>query len=101
MKSGLESGKSAKVTVDAVFAHALQPYPSEITQAEKQQVVLTGSVYLYSPYKTTTQTTTVTTSSSNIESYSKSPKPVSASDKIITYGPYESREPFSEVNLYK
>ena len=97
MASSLEPGKSVHVDVESVYAHALAPFPTKIKQAEKQLVVFNGNVYLYSPYKITTQTTTVTLSSSSVESYSKSPKPVAQSDKTITYGPYEAREPFTEV----
>ena len=99
LASSLEPGKSVHVDVESVYAHALAPFPTKIKQAEKQLVVFNGNVYLYSPYKITTQTTTVTLSSSSVESYSKSPKPVAQSDKTITYGPYESREPFTEAEL--
>lgn len=99
LASSLEPGKSVHVDVESVYAHALAPFPTKIKQAEKQLVVFNGNVYLYSPYKITTQTTTVTLSSSSVESYSKSPKPVAQSDKTITYGPYEAREPFTEAEL--
>ena len=99
LASSLEPGKSVHVDVESVYAHALAPFPTKIKQAEKQLVVFNGNVYLYSPYKITTQTTTVTLSTSSVESYSKSPKPVAQSDKTITYGPYESREPFTEAEL--
>jgi len=59
---------------------------------------LEGSVYLFSPYTTKTQTTTVTVGGA-LESYSKSPKPVSENEKTITYGPYEGREPFTQVGF--
>lgn len=99
LASSLEPGKSVHVDVESVYAHALAPFPTKIKQAEKQLVVFNGNVYVYSPYKITTQTTTVTLSSSSVESYSKSPKPVAQSDKTITYGPYEAREPFTEAEL--
>ncbi|XP_033746394.1 dolichyl-diphosphooligosaccharide--protein glycosyltransferase subunit 1-like [Pecten maximus] len=99
LRTDLGVGKMVKVDVDTVFAHALRPYPLEIAQSEKQQVVLEGNVYFYSPYVTKSQTTVVTVSSTAIESYSKSPKPVSESDKTITYGPYEKREPFTQAEL--
>lgn len=97
MPSNLAAGKSLQVDVDSVYAHALSPFPTKIKQSEKQLVVFTGNIFLYSPYKITSQTTTVNLASSSIESYSKSPKPVSQSEKTVTYGPYETREPFTEV----
>ncbi|KAK3103927.1 hypothetical protein FSP39_022971 [Pinctada imbricata] len=99
LERNLEAGKTLKVEVDTVFAHALRPYPAEIPQGQKQQVVFEGSVYFYSPYKTNTQNTAVTTTSTSVESYTKSPKPVSQSDRTISYGPYEQREPYSEGEL--
>lgn len=88
------------VDVDSSYAHALTPYPAEITQSQKQQVLYNGNVYFFSPYSTKSQTTTVTTTNTAIESYSKSPKPVSQTDRTVTYGPYEQREAFSEVNIH-
>ncbi|KAL3853057.1 hypothetical protein ACJMK2_016639 [Sinanodonta woodiana] len=94
----LLTGKSIAVAVEAVYTHALQPFPTEIVQGEKQFVVFLGNLYFYSPYKTTTQTTIVKTFSSNIESYTKT-KPVSQSDNTISFGPYENQAPFSEAEL--
>ncbi|XP_045164577.2 dolichyl-diphosphooligosaccharide--protein glycosyltransferase subunit 1-like [Mercenaria mercenaria] len=96
--SALETGKSITVKVDSVYAHALTPFPRQVTQAEKQYVVFSGNLYLFSPYKVKSQTTTVTTASSTIESYTKT-KPVSQSESTITYGPYENKAPFSEAEL--
>ncbi|KAL4226817.1 proteasome regulatory particle base subunit [Mactra antiquata] len=96
--SALETGKSITVTVDTTFAHALSPFPRQITQAEKQYVVFIGNLYVYSPYKVTTQSTTVNTASNTIESYTKT-KPVSQTENTISYGPYENKEPFSEAEL--
>lgn len=99
LPSSLEAGKTMTVDVDSMYAHALTPYPAEITQSQKQQVLYNGNVYFYSAYVTKSQTTTVTTTNTAIESYSKSPKPVSQSDRTITYGPYEQREAFAEAEL--
>lgn len=98
LRSGLDAGKSVTVELEAAFAHALTPYPSQITQAEKQFVVYEGNLYFYSPYQTASQKTTITTTSSALESYTKT-KPVSVSDNVITYGPYENKAPFSEAQL--
>jgi oligosaccharyltransferase complex subunit alpha (ribophorin I) len=96
LASGLDAGKSVTVEVDAMYPHALTPYPSQITQAEKQYVIFEGNLYLYSPYKVVSQKTTVVTPTSALESYTKT-KPVSFSENIISYGPYEDKAPFSEV----
>lgn len=86
-----------RVDVETVYSNSLKPFPAQIAQNEKQFVVLLANTYLYSPYVVKSQTTAVSLSTSSIESYSKSPKPVSESDKVVTYGPYEVRQPFTEV----
>jgi len=90
----LVSSQAVTVEVDLIVGHALEMYPTEIEQKDKQLVMYSGSHYAYLPYKCKTQTTKVTLSSSTIESYSKL-KPVSQSDTIITYGPYSNVEAFS------
>ncbi|CAG5136260.1 unnamed protein product [Candidula unifasciata] len=98
LPSSLEAGKTVSIDVDAVYTHVLTPFPSSITQAEKQLVVLETNLYFYSPYPTTSQTTTVITANTNVESYTKT-KPVSQSDTTINYGPFEDTVPFSEAPL--
>ena len=98
LPSGLDAGKTITVEVEAAFAHALTAYPAQITQAEKQYVVFEGNLYFYSPYKTLSQKTSVTTSSTALESYTKT-KPVSFSENVISYGPYDEKAPFSEVGI--
>ena len=97
--SGIEPGKTAALDVDTTFTHSLKPYPAMITQAEKQYVVLNANLYLYSPYKVASQSTTVTCASSNVEFYTKK-KPVSQAESAINYGPYLNKEPFSEVRIF-
>jgi len=94
----LDTGKDITLDVDTIFGHSLQPFPTHITQAEKQLVKFTGNLYFYSPYRTQTQTSVVTCASSAIDYYTKE-KPVSASDKTITYGPYENVDPFKQSEL--
>jgi len=95
LPSALGAGKDTTVEVEATFTHCLKPYPSKITQAEKQFVEFAGNSHFYSPYKTSTLTTIVNCASSTIESYTKT-KPVSASESTITYGPYENLPAFSQ-----
>jgi len=94
----VEGGKTSSIEVETIFSHVLKPYPKEIIQSEKQLVVLDDNLYFYSPYSTTTQSTTVITTNSNVETYTKT-KPVSQSDTNINYGPYEEKEAFSEAPL--
>ena len=98
--SSLRAGKEVTVNVDSFFTHALKPYPTQIAQAEKQYVQFFGNAYFFSPYKTKTQTTTINCASSTIESYTKTVKPVSQTDSSISYGPFENKEPFSQVCIY-
>lgn len=94
----LDAGKELTLDVETIFGHSLHPYPTHITQSEKQLVKFIGNVYFYSPYRTQTQITTVTCASSAIDFYTKE-KPVVSSDKTISYGPYENVEAFKEVEL--
>jgi oligosaccharyltransferase complex subunit alpha (ribophorin I) len=94
LKKALAAGESATVDVEVVLGKALEMFPAEIVQRERQLVLYTGNHYSFIPYKSKTQTTKVTLASANIESYTKL-KPVSQSDTTITYGPYSNVEAFS------
>ncbi|CAL8336651.1 unnamed protein product [Merluccius merluccius] len=95
LPSGLAGGAKLRVKVDMVFSHVLSPFPSHITQAERQLVVFQGNHYLYSPYPTRSQTTRVRLASKTVESYTKLGNP-SKSDEVIEYGPFRDVAPFSE-----
>lgn len=77
------------VYIETIFAKALQPYPTEITQAERQLVRYFGSAVFYSPFKTLSQKTTIHLASRNVESFTQV-KPSVHSDTQIVYGPYEN-----------
>lgn len=77
--------------VETVFSKALEPYPTHITQNERQLVRYFGNAYVYTPYKTITQKTTVQLASKSVESFT-TVKPSTQSDGTITYGPYENVE---------
>lgn len=94
----LEGGSEVSVDIETVFVHTLQPYPAQITQAEKQFVKFIGNVYVYTPYQVKTQSTTVNCATSNIESYTKE-KPSSQNDKTVTYGPYDEVSPFKQLEM--
>uniref|UniRef100_U5EUI5 Dolichyl-diphosphooligosaccharide--protein glycosyltransferase subunit 1 n=1 Tax=Corethrella appendiculata TaxID=1370023 RepID=U5EUI5_9DIPT len=82
------------VYIETVFTKALKPYPTHISQSDKQLVQYFGNVYFYSPFKTITQKTTVHLSTRNVESFTQF-KPVTQSDTTITYGAYDNIPEFS------
>lgn len=94
LKQPLDSGRTVTVTLEKVLIKSLIPFPSGITQKEKQFVRYFGNHYFYSPYSTTKQKTDVILASKNIESYTKL-KPVTQSDTTIKYGPYDSIQAFT------
>lgn len=98
LSSSLAPGAQLKVKVEMTFSHVLRPFPTHITQAERQLVVFQGNHYLYSPYPTRSQTTRVRLASKTVESYTKLGNP-SKNDEIIEYGPFRDVAPFSEVRL--
>ncbi len=96
LPSSLAPGAKLRVKVETVFSHVLKPFPSHITQAERQLVVFQGNHYLYSPYPTRSQTTRVRLASKNVESYTKLGNPTK-SDETVEYGPFKDVPPFSQV----
>ncbi|XP_071037352.1 dolichyl-diphosphooligosaccharide--protein glycosyltransferase subunit 1 [Parasteatoda tepidariorum] len=97
-KNPLQPGKSTVVRLEKVLTHYLVPYPSSISQSDKQLIMYHGSHYYYSPYLTKTQTTVVTLPSSSVESFTKL-KPLAHSDNLITFGSYDNIAPFSVSKL--
>lgn len=77
------------VYIETVFTKALQPYPTAITQAERQLVRYFGNAVFYSPFKTLSQKTTVHIATRNVESFTQV-KPSVHTDTQIVYGPYEN-----------
>uniref|UniRef100_A0A4W3JWC4 Dolichyl-diphosphooligosaccharide--protein glycosyltransferase subunit 1 n=1 Tax=Callorhinchus milii TaxID=7868 RepID=A0A4W3JWC4_CALMI len=96
--SPLGAGAKIKLTLEMTFTHVLQPFPTHITQAEKQFVVFEDNHYFYSPYPTQSQTTRVRLASKNVESYTKLGSP-SKSEDSIEYGPYKDVAPYSQDML--
>ena len=43
------------IYIDTVLTKSLKPYPTHITQSERQLVRYFGNLYFYSPYKTVSQ----------------------------------------------
>nr|XP_057924861.1 dolichyl-diphosphooligosaccharide--protein glycosyltransferase subunit 1 [Doryrhamphus excisus] len=98
LPSSLSVGDQMKVKVEMTFSHVLKPFPSQITQAERQLVVFQGNHYFYTPYPTRTQTTRVRLASKTVESYTKLGNP-SKTDEIIEYGPFNDVASFSEDTM--
>ncbi|KAH7938454.1 hypothetical protein HPB49_023728 [Dermacentor silvarum] len=91
-------GKSVKLVVETTFSHLVTPHPTHITQAERQLALYQGNHYFLSPYVTETQVTRVSLPTPKLESFSKL-KPVTHSDNLVTYGPYEQVKPYTEDKL--
>lgn len=85
----LSSGSSPVIYIEAVLSRSLEPYPVEITQAERQLIRYFGNAYFYSPYKTLSQKTTVHLGTKSVESFTQL-KPSNQADTQIVYGPYEN-----------
>jgi oligosaccharyltransferase complex subunit alpha (ribophorin I) len=98
LKSSLAAGAETKIDVEVILGKVVEMFPKEITQREKQLVLYTGNHYVFSPYKVKTQTTKIQLPSGNVESYTKTLKPVSQSDTHVTYGAYSNVAPFSFVS---
>lgn len=91
----LDPGAKVSVVVETVYTHVLQPYPTQITQSEKQFVVFEGNHYFYSPYPTKTQTMRVKLASRNVESYTKLGNPTRSED-LLDYGPFRDIPAYSQ-----
>ena len=94
----LAAQQQFSLEVETVFTHAVAPYPSEITQAEKQLVQFTSNAHVLLPYPTRTQSTTVTLPSSSIESFTRV-APVNTNENEINYGPYSDLPAFSHSKI--
>lgn len=77
------------VYIETILLKALEPFPTEITQAERQLVRYFGNAVFYSPFKTVSQKTTVHLATRNVESFTQI-KPSAHTDTQIVYGAYEN-----------
>uniref|UniRef100_A0A9L0THQ3 Dolichyl-diphosphooligosaccharide--protein glycosyltransferase subunit 1 n=1 Tax=Equus caballus TaxID=9796 RepID=A0A9L0THQ3_HORSE len=91
----LDPGAKISVIVETVYTHVLQPYPTQITQSEKQFVVFEGNHYFYSPYPTKTQTMRVKLASRNVETFTKLGNPTRSED-LLDYGPFKDVPAYSQ-----
>ncbi|XP_062401908.1 dolichyl-diphosphooligosaccharide--protein glycosyltransferase subunit 1 [Sardina pilchardus] len=98
LPSSLAAGAKLRVKVETMLSHVLRPFPTQITQAERQLVVFQGNHYLYSPYPTRSQSSRVRLASKNAESYTKLGNPTKT-DEVIEYGPFRDVAPFSQDTM--
>merc|ERR1719266_256147 len=98
LKSALSAGSSVTLQVDVVLGKALEMFPAQITQKEKQLARFSGNLYTFLPYTVTTQSTTVALATSNVESYTKI-KPVSLSETTLSYGPFNNIAAFTATEM--
>lgn len=76
-----------------MFTSILKPYPTEITQAEQQLVLLTANHYYLTPYQTVSQKSVFKLASSSVESFTKV-SPHSVRGSSIHFGPFQDVAPF-------
>jgi len=79
----------------------MSPFPTQISQFDKQLVRYLDNHFFSSPYTVQSQTTNVKLPTSHIESKTEQ-APTSAKGDIITYGPYEGTQPyrFSQMTVH-
>lgn len=82
-----------QLIITSVYTNILKPYPSEISQNERQLVQYQGYQATLSPYLTKTITTRIKLpSSSRLESFSRASKMTTGTNKL-TYGPFKDIKP--------
>lgn len=95
LSHGLATRKSVRIEINAVFTRCLKPYPTHITQNDKQYVTVKLSHYFFTPYCTDIQRTHMILPNRNILSYTYN-EPVTDSENKIELGPYTGVTPFNE-----
>jgi len=94
------NSQSDLITVEQFYIKLLVPFPEKIKQNGRQLVKYSGNHYYYSLYDTRTQQTHVKLpATGSIESYSKTIKPVTQTDRAIHYGPFENVPKLAEEPL--
>lgn len=88
------TGKVAKpLVITTIFTKLLQPYPTEITQNERQLVRYDGLQVTLTPYLTKTITTRIKLPpGSRLESFTRATKMTTGTNKL-TYGPFKDIQP--------
>ena len=94
LPKGLGKGDSLLLDVLAVFAHALEPFPEKITQADIQLLLFQESAHYLSPYAVKVQSLTLKLPEARIESYTRLEN-TKLQGSELKYGPYENLPSFS------
>ncbi|CAG8519705.1 9344_t:CDS:2 [Acaulospora colombiana] len=87
------------LVVKTAFTHILTPYPLEIAQTGRQNLLYRGSIYGNSAYFTEQQKTNIKLPTANVISYTEKPGPVSLNGNTITYGPFLDVKPSASGEL--
>eukprot|EP00887_Chlorella_sp_A99_P007187 scaffold2.g7187.t1 len=91
----LAPGATAELRAVAGFTHVLTPKPADIAPTEPQRVLYEGALYLLSPYRVASQTTTFEATTTSILEFSKEVEPAKKKGKKVVFGPYEDVAPFA------
>ncbi|CAG8497077.1 11419_t:CDS:2 [Funneliformis caledonium] len=95
----LDPQEQIKFTITTAFTHMLIPYPKEITQTGRQQLLFQGNQYGNSAYQTDQQKTNVKLPSADIISYSQTKGNVIRNQKNLDYGRFNETKPNSYEEL--
>ncbi|KAI5742418.1 hypothetical protein M8J77_007082 [Diaphorina citri] len=98
LKEYLVKNKLVNIDIEIFLTKYLNPFPTSISQKDKQFVVYTGNAYVYSPYLIHVQKTFIHLGTLNIESFT-SVMPTTQVEQTITYGPYENVPPYTKANI--
>lgn len=98
LKDSVAAGDVGTVTATGFYVRAFTPFPAEVKQGEPQLMVYQDNLYAVSPYIVSSQTTEVELPTSDIKSYTQV-KPASASGSTVTFGRYDSIQPFTYEEL--
>ncbi|CAG8495429.1 4520_t:CDS:2 [Acaulospora morrowiae] len=89
----IDPNEKIVLVVKAIFTHTLTPYPREIAQTGRQNLLYQGNLYGNSAYPTEQQKTNIKLPTANLISYTEKPGPVSRSGNTVTYGFYYDIKP--------
>ena len=98
LKTPIPSEGETKLRINFSFVHTLIPLPARVPQNAKQLLDFHDSLYFFSPYKTTEQSTDVVLSTSRIETYTDDRK-TNLKGSTISYGPYKKQKGFASSPL--
>ncbi|GBC04040.1 hypothetical protein RclHR1_05490003 [Rhizophagus clarus] len=95
----LDPEDKIKFTVTTAFTHMLTPYPKEIAQTGRQNMLFRGNQYGNSAYYTAQQKTVVKLPSVVIISYSQPTGFITNNRNMLEYGLFDGKEPNSYEEL--